>query len=71
MSAIIMLQLVLCRNDIAIFSLQYTEELSLFMQVVLQEQEKFNNSSRLEIIPFSSRLRFAASVNALDILLQK
>jgi len=31
------------------------------MQVVLQEQEKFNNSSRLEIIPFS--LRVAASVN--------
>jgi hypothetical protein len=39
------------------------------MQVVLQEQEKFNNSSRLEIIPFS--LRVAAYVNALNIVLQK
>jgi hypothetical protein len=41
------------------------------MQVVLQEQEKFNNSSRLEIIPFSLRLRVAASINALNIILQK
>jgi hypothetical protein len=39
------------------------------MQVVLQEQEKFNNSSCLEIIPFS--LRVAAFVNALNIILQK
>ena len=41
------------------------------MQVVLQEQEEFNNSSRLEIILFSLRLRVAAFVNALNIILQK
>jgi hypothetical protein len=41
------------------------------MQVVLEEQEEFNNSSRLEIILLALRLRVAAFVNALNIILQK